>query len=116
MASKWWDNLSTWQKRMTSLSGLLAALVAIGGLAWSGTSLLATDKEVAEAVQQVDQKVETYIDQKTLYDARIALKQIQFQLLDENISPAQRALAEETKSELVRVIKCVQAGQKHCEN
>lgn len=116
MASRIWDKLGTWKGRLGALSGVLTALVAIGGIAWSGTALLATDKEVAEAVQKVDEKVEGYIDSKTLYDARIALKQIQFQLLDEDISPAQKALAEEIKSELVRVIQCVQAGQEHCEN
>lgn len=116
MASKLWDRLGTWKGRLGALSGVLTGLVAIGGVLWSGATLLATDKEVAEAVQEVDEKVEHYIDQKTLYDARIALKQTQFLLLDENISAAQRALAEETKAELVRVIKCVQAGQEHCEH
>jgi len=112
---KFWENLSTWQKRLTTLSAFLSALAAIVGMFWVGANAFATDKEVAEAVQNVDQKVESYIDRKTLYDARIALKQVQFQLLDTEISPAQRALAEETKEELVRVIKCVQAGQEHCE-
>lgn len=112
---KFWESLSTWQKRMTTLSALLTAVVGIGGMLWVGANAFATDTEVAEAVQEVDEKVEAYIDQKTLYDARIALKQVQFQLLDENISPAQRVLAEEIKGELVRVIKCVQAEQEHCE-
>lgn len=112
---KFWENLSTWQKRLTTFSALLTAVVGIGGTLWVGANAFATDTEVAEAVQEVDEKVEVYITQKTLYDARITLKQVQFQLLDENISAAQRALAEETKEELVRVIKCVQAGQEHCE-
>jgi hypothetical protein len=115
MASKLWDRLGTWKGRLGALSGVLTALVAIGGLAWSGATLLATDKEVEVAVEQVDKKVEAYIDTKTLYDARLALKQTQFLLLDESISPAQRALAEETKAELIRVIECVQAGRDHCE-
>jgi len=115
MSGSFWDKLGTWKGRLGALSGIVTALVAIGGLAWSGANLLATDEEVADAVQQIEQKVEGYIDQKTLYDAQLALKQVQFQLLDEEISPAQRALALEMKEELVRVIKCVQAGQEHCE-
>ena len=115
MVNNLWERLGTWKMRLGAISGVITALVAIGGLAWSGATLLATDKEVTEAVQVVDKKVEDYISQKTLYDARITLKQVQFQLLDESISAAQRALLEETKADVIRVIECVQSERKHCE-
>jgi hypothetical protein len=115
MGTKLWDKLGTWKGRLGALSGVLTALVAIGGLVWSGTSLLATDKEVQKAFDKVDKKVETYIEQKTLYDAKRSKQQIKFQLLDPGITPAQRTLLEEEKGELEKVIICVQAGREHCE-
>lgn len=109
--SNWWSKLDTWQKRAKALSVFLTSLVAIVGLLWSGVSLLATDKEVTAVKEELDDR----FLEKSLYDARITLKQIQFQLLDETISPAQRALAEETKEEVIRVIECIQANREHCE-
>lgn len=112
---KFWENLTTWQKRITSLSALLSAVVAIVGMLWVGANAFATDEEVAAEVSKVDEKLNEYITGKTLYDARMSLKQTKFQLLDQSISLEQRQLLEETKEELNQIIKCVQEGNEHCE-
>lgn len=110
-----WSLLKMVKERANIIYGLISVIVAIGGLVWTGANLFATDKEVEAEIAKVEQRIDNYVDRKTLYDARLALKQVQFQLLDTSISPAQRALAEETKKDLQRVIKCVQEDNEHCE-
>jgi hypothetical protein len=112
---KIWEKLSTWQKRATTLSALASAVAAMAGMLWVGANAFATDKEVVAEVSKVEHKLEQYIVNKTLYDARRSLQQVKFQLLDPGISDAQRQLLEESKKELQHIITCVQSGNEHCE-
>ena len=122
MTSRVWDRLGTWKGRLGALSGVLTALVAIGGLAWSGATLLATDKEVAVAVAQVDQKLDSHIQRQieadnrtTIQRAKAEIRQIDFQLLDESLPFNKRTFLEQSKEELKELIACVQEGKKLCE-
>lgn len=114
--------MGTWKVRLGALSGVLTALVAIGGLVWTGTSVLATDKEVAAAVAEVDEKLDSHIQQQIESDSRAAIqranaeiRQIDFQLLDENLPFDKRTFLEQSKQELKDLIICIQDGKKLCE-
>lgn len=117
-----WDQLTVWQKRATSLSALLSALVAIGGLMYAGTSVLATDKEVAESVAVVEEKLDKHIERQVLAEKRAAIqaakaqiRQIDFQLLDEDLPFDKREFLKQSKQELKDLILCVQEGNSLCE-
>lgn len=122
MASKLWDRMGTWKVRLGALSGVLTALVAIGGLIWTGTSVLATDKEVEEIVAKVEEKLDSHIQQQIEADNRAAIqrayaeiRQIDFQLLDENLPFDKRTFLEYSKQELKDLIACIQDGKQLCE-
>jgi hypothetical protein len=119
---KFWEKLSTWQKRATTLSALMAALVAIGGLTWSGAELLATDKEVAAEVAKVNDRLDEHMDQQVLSEKRSAIqsakaqiRQIDFQLLDEDLPFNKREFLNQSKQELKDLIACIQEGKTLCE-
>ena len=118
----WWSKLSLWQKRATTVSGLLASIVAIGGIIWSGATVIATDKEVESKVATVKQELYEHINKQVeserraqIQRAKAEIRQIDFQLLDENLPFDKRTFLTQSKQELKDLIICVQNGNSLCD-
>lgn len=116
-----WDKIATISTRAKVLSTLLASLLAIGGSVWAAASVVATDAEVDEKVQAVEEKLDQHIQkqvesnkQKTIQSAKTELRRINYELLDESLSPAKKAFLQQSEKELKELIQCIQAGKAFC--
>jgi len=122
MPSNIWDRLSVTQKRVTTITSICSGVVMLVGLVWTGTSLLATDTELNEAVSKVKNDLNTHIEQQVIADnrstiqrAKAEIRQIDFQLLDEGLPYNKRTFLEQSKEQLKELINCVQDGKSLCD-
>ena len=117
-----WDKLTVIQKRVTMLAALVAGLVSIGGVAWAGASVVATDYEVDAKILLVQNTFDNYTaeqevkdKEKAIREARWRLEDVEYRLLNPDLPDVQKAALQQSKAKLLRRIKCIQAKQAFCD-
>ena len=118
---KFWEDLSIVQRRLTMVSGILVASIAIFGTLFAGYGHFSTDVEREEAIAEVRQEQKDFEqtiavtgNRAEINRSKREINRINAKLLDQTLSILEITLLEQQKEDYEKLINCIREGKALC--